>query len=557
MQVTPLMIQRSLFSRDYAREVLQVFARALTSSLQHPASSLTDFLGFPQKIIDAVQPSIQRPHSTTVNGVAAKTDKLAPNERHVVEAISQIVHPHISHFSPNRTIHELGVDSIGAIQLAAKLRHIKGVEISAADILERPKISDIALLIERRDKSPSNPASFDFQGFEKKHKSSICCDLALSPDDVQHILPCTPLQMGIVSQFIRSKSMYVNYVTYKMDSTWTAENLEAAWQTVRESHIMLRTGFVSLEDPLVSFAMVSYSIGRCKMPVQILRQTKISKVDIDRWRSTSTDHFHGYLSQPPWAVLIVDNGSNIYMHVAMLHSLYDAHSLSIIMDDLAAAQTPAQPSTPAAIFPILSHILNSSILEQNKDIANKSMQYWKAIFANASINKFPSLQPLRISTGRTSVQSRTGSKSVPELEMLCRGIGISLQAAGQAAWAQLLSALVGETNVTFGVVLSGRDAVKDSDKVAFPCLTTVPVAIELPKANRELLDTMMRFNGAIRRHQFTPSKHIQRWVGRQNEALFDTIFAFQKLSGPARKASWKIIDEVASSEVCIFSIERT
>lgn len=550
------MRQRSLFSKVSACEILQVFARVLNSSLQHPASSVTDFVGFPRTTIDKVQSSVQRPRSTILKGIATKTDHLAPGERHVFEAISQIIHVHSSHFSPNRTIHELGIDSIGAIQLAAKLRHTSGVEISAADILEKPKISDIALLTERNDNLPTNPASFDFQGFETKHKSSICSELALSLDDVQHVLPCTPLQMGVVSQFIRSKSTYVNYVTYKMDSTWTTENLEAAWQIVREAHIMLRTGFVSIEDPLVSFAMISYSIGNCKMPVQIMRQEGISKAEIDLWRRTSTDYFHRDLSQPPWAVLIVDDGSDIHMHVAMLHALYDAHSLSIIMDDLVAARTPAHSSTPAAIYPILSYILNSSVVEQNKNMTDKSTQYWKDLFANASINKFPSLQPLRISTGRTGVQSRLGSKTVSELEMLCRKVGISLQAAGQAAWAQLLSALVGETNVTFGVVLSGRDAVKDSDKVAFPCLTTVPVAVELPETNRELLDTMMKFNSAIRRHQFTPSKHIQRWVGRQNEALFDTIFAFQKLSGSGRKRSWTITDEVASSEVCFFFIEK-
>ncbi|TLD37492.1 Hydroxamate-type ferrichrome siderophore peptide synthetase [Venturia nashicola] len=542
-----LYYEESLFSNPYACEVLQVFARALKSSLQHPASSVTDFVGFPRTIIDAVQSSVQRPRSTTMNGVTTEADNLAPNERHVVEAISQIIPIHSSHFSPNRTIHELGIDSIGAIQLAAKLRRSRGVEISAADILEKPKISDIAILIEREDNLIKKPASFDFQGFEKKHKLSICRELALSLDDVEHVLPCTPLQMGIVSQFIRSKSMYVNFVTYKMDSTWTAENLGTAWKTVREAHVMLRTGFVPLEDPLVSFAMISHSIGSCNMPVQIMRQTETSKAAIDLWRRKSTDHFHGDLSQPPWTVLIVVDGSEIHMHVAMLHALYDAHSLSIIMDDLAAAQTPAQPSTPAAIYPILNYILDSSIIEQNKHKTNKSMQYWKDVFQNASINKFPNLQPLRVSTGRTGISSRIGSKTVPELEMLCRKVGISLQAAGQAAWAQLLSALVGETNVTFGVVLSGRDSVKDSDRVAFPCLTTVPVAVELPKTNRELLDAMMKFNGAIRRHQFTPSKHIQRWVGRQNEALFDTIFAFQKLSGSARKPSWKTVDEYALS----------
>ncbi|QDS75545.1 nrps [Venturia effusa] len=500
---------------------------------------------------DAVQSSVQRPHSMYLNGITNERDDLTPNEMRVIEAISHFTHIHSSHFSPDRTIHELGVDSIGAIQLAANLRQTTGIEFSAADILENPKISEVAMLLDRMRIPTLGPTLFDFQSFERKHKSSICHELNISLEDIQHVLPCTPLQMGIISQFLRSKSTYVNFLTCEMDSTWTVEGLEAAWRTVRESHIMLRTGFVPLEDPLTSFVMVSYSVERSDMPVQILQQTNTSKTEIDLWRQTSANRFFDNLSQPPWAVLIVVNGSQIHMHVAMLHALYDAHSLSIIMNDLSAARNSGNLPQPADVYPMLSHVLASSVLESNKDTINKRMEYWKAIFANASINKFPSLQPLRISSKQTGVQSRTGSKTMRELDVLCRNAGISLQAAGQAAWAQLLSALIGEINVTFGIVLSGRDAVKASGRIAFPCLTTVPIAVQLPKSNRELLDVMMKFNATIRRHQFTPLKDIQRWIGRQNETLFDTLFVFQKLSGSAREGSWKVVDEIASSEYAI------
>lgn len=527
----------------------------MKSSLQHPSASPSDFAGFSQKTFDAIQPKVYRPQSATINDSPPALDSLAPSERQVFEVISHITGLRSSHLSPDMTIHQLGVDSIGAIQLASKLRSAFGVEITAADILEKPRISDIALMTEQRDGQPENTDSFDFQEFERQHKSSTCQELALSIDDVESILPCTPLQMGIVSQFMRSESTYVNYVTYEMDSTWTAARLEAAWKTVSELHIMLRTGFVSLEDPLVSFAMVSYYMHSFKAPIEVSQQKDLSESDINQWRMRSTNYFHENLSQPPWAILIVENGSGVCMHIAMLHALYDAQSLSIILGDLASAQTSVQQFVPAAIHPMLGHILNSSILTKDQEVTDKRMQYWKDIFANASINKFPNLQPLHFSTGKTEVQTRKGLKTVQELELLCRKAGVSLQAVGQAAWAQLLSALIGEHNVTFGVVLSGRGAVMHSSRVAFPCLTTVPLAVEVPNTNRELLDDMMKFNASIRRQQFTPMKDIQRWVERPNEGLFDTIFAFQKLSKPAQKMSWKVVDEVATSEVCVSPIE--
>jgi amino acid adenylation domain-containing protein len=546
------MTQRSILSRNHARETVQVFIRALKSCLQHPASSPTDFAGFSQRTSDKIQSRVHHPQPARLNGSAGEYNGLTTHERDLVEVLSKITRLHSSHFSPDNTIHQLGIDSIGAIQLASKLRLASGIKITAADILEKPRISEIALLIEQKGSIQTNLASFDFQGFERQHKPSICLELALSLDDVESILPCTPLQMGLVSQFIRSEAMYVNYVTYEMDSTWTADNLEAAWKAVSEAHIMLRTGFVSLQDPHVSFAMVSYSADMCVVPIQILRQKDLSDFDIDKWRRISAIHFHERLSQPPWAVVVVDNGPRLHMHIAMLHALYDAHSLNIILDDLITARTPNEEMATAAIQPTLSYILNSSVLPQSKEGTEERIRYWKDAFSNALTNKFPNFNPLQTSTGNTEVQSRKGSKTVEELEKLCQKAGISLQAAGQAAWAQLLSALIGEQNVTFGVVLSGRDSVTASERAAFPCLTTVPVPVELPKKNRELLDAMMKFNASIRRHQFTPTKDIQRWAERPSEALFDTIFAFQKLSGLARPKPWKVIDEVASSEVYVF-----
>lgn len=528
-----------------------MFVRALKSCLQHPASSSADFEGFSPQTLELIQPDLIYPPSTNSRISTTEYADFTPHERDVVQAISKIIPLGSSHVHPSTTIFQLGIDSIGAIQLASKLRSTSGLEITAADILEKPRISDIALLIEQRGNSPTKVVSFDFQAFENHHKPSICHEFTLSSGDVESVLPCTPLQMGLLSQFIRSESMYVNCVTFEMDSTWTANNIEVAWKAVRKSHIMLRTGFVSLQDPHMPFAMVSYPEDKCKIPYQLVQLEALSELDVGRWRQECATVFHENLSQPPWAVLVVEDGSRLYMHIAILHALYDAHSLNIILDDLVTARISNQQFSPVSIHPILSSLVNSNVSTQSKERIERRKKYWKEVFSNASINKFPNLQPLHFSTGLTEVQSMKGSKTINELEKLCRKAGVSLQAAGQAAWAQLLSALIGEKNVTFGVVLSGRDVVADSEMVAFPCLTTVPVPVELPESNRELLDAMMKFNASIRRHQFTPMKDIQRWVERPNEPLFDTIFAFQRLSAPSQTKSWRVLDEISSSEVCL------
>ncbi|TKA79010.1 hypothetical protein B0A49_02271 [Cryomyces minteri] len=66
---------------------------------------------------------------------------------------------------------------------------------------------------------------------------------------------------------------------------------------------------------------------------------------------------------------------------------------------------------------------------------------------------------------------------------------------------------------------------------------------------------MMESNSAIQRHQFTPLSKIQQWTGNPNEALFDTIFAYQKhTSSKDLDFPWKVVDVEATVDYPI-SIE--
>jgi hypothetical protein len=127
-------------------------------------------------------------------------------------------------------------------------------------------------------------------------------------------------------------------------------------------------------------------------------------------------------------------------------------------------------------------------------------------------------------------------------------LGYSIQAVGQAAWARILSAYLGEESVCFGVVLSGRDAIPDADLVAFPCLITVPFGFTMTdKTNDALVQAAMRFNSSVRKHQLNRISDIQRWTKR--DVLFDTIFAYQKTIDESAVPQWEVIEEISTDEV--------
>ncbi|KAK3065678.1 hypothetical protein LTR53_018151, partial [Teratosphaeriaceae sp. CCFEE 6253] len=122
------------------------------------------------------------------------------------------------------------------------------------------------------------------------------------------------------------------------------------------------------------------------------------------------------------------------------------------------------------------------------------------------------------------------------------------QAVGQATWACLLSAYIGEPSVTFGTVFSNRVG-SASEATAFPSLSTVPIACSTDKTYDEIVADMVSYNASAHRHRKTPLADIQRLAGDAQRPLFDTIFVYQKPIAASRSEfDWPVIRETAAVE---------
>jgi aryl carrier-like protein len=518
---------------------------ALESCIRFPSADVADFTSFSEATLDGLRLNSSRPTKTSTPTEGRKHETpLTAAQVDLCSILTSFTQVSLDRLGANTTIHQIGLDSISAIQLAEKLRSLKGIKISAADILQKPAIADLAALIQARCEENLDPTvtSFDLSTFQKQHKSAICERLGLEIDLVESVRPCTPFQGGVISQFLQSGNLYVNHVTYEMGSSWTPETLSRAWLAVSKSHAMLRTGFIPLDNATIPFAMVTYPHSDSITQVEVYH----TMTNVQNWRKERTAQFHEDFQRPPWAVLIAEVEGQLLMHLTIFHGLFDAHSLALIMRDLDSDNS--RLLNIASIDPLIGGLMAESEGD-GVDITARS-QYWKDVLGTAVVNKFPSLTPLVSTDGSMSVCLKTCSESLKELEAKCGKIGITLQAAGQAAWARLLSVYIGEPAVTFGVVLSGRDTVADAEKVAFPCITTVPIPAVDSSDNWKLLTSMMQLNSEIRKHQFTPMKDIQRWTNHR-QPLFDTVFAFQK-SSITTSPSWRVINEIASAEVSLF-----
>lgn len=235
---------------------------------------------------------------------------------------------------------------------------------------------------------------------------------------------------------------------------------------------------------------------------------------------------------------------SLTMHFSVLHALYDAQSLASIFSDVEAAYKGMDLAQPASIPATLGPIL----IESQRQ-SETAQDFWQELASETRPSKFPDLHPTRTDKRTLISASIISSQSIKALEHSCRELGVTLQAAGQVAWARLLAAYTGEQDVTFGTVLSGRNLSVAAQDAIFPCLVTVPSPVRVGETNRELLDRTLKRNASLTKHQFTPLAQIQRWLG-SDEPLFDTLFVYQKFASSIEDSeAWTVNDEETNIDV--------
>lgn len=388
---------------------------------------------------------------------------------------------------------------------------------------------------------------FEFDDFQSKHKEYVLNSLGLEETDVDSIRPCSPAQLGMLADYIKSNGdLYCNRLVLKVKKDIDISRLQDAWSKVMARHEMLRTGFVRLKDPKFPFAMVTYTSKYVALP-WVESSTTPSEEEYHDQRRTFSERLH----LPQWQVDLRHSPANIEVEFTAMHAIYDAQSLKMILSDVVHLYRGLQLPPPVPINPILGHILTAA-----SSVSHEAESFWSTVGLEYQITKFPNLTPFNVRNRELAVSSQVASKSLMTINEKCKTLGVSLQAVGQAAYARLLANYTGETNVSFGIVLSGRDVHNNAEKAVFPCLVTVPFQCRVQKSNRELISSIMKTNALLVKHQFTPLSKIQR-LFQQDGPLIDTLFVYQKLSHKEPEEQfWDVIDDDARVDVSYYILIR-
>ncbi|ETI26198.1 hypothetical protein G647_02975 [Cladophialophora carrionii CBS 160.54] len=529
-----LILHSEVANENTLRQFLHAFDSLLVHTTKYPQARALDY-AFATHALPDLRPKTpfivgRIPAATAgANGSVHNGEKLTEAETLVKDILLQLKPGVSRNISKDTTIFHLGFDSINAVQIAARLRK-QGFSISSGDILEGASVCNIASLCNSRKEEPEPGPSFDLDAYDRQHRQSICQTNGIERPIVQHVWPCTPTQTGILSQYLRSnRKLYFNHMHFQLQSDVDLSKLKRAWAVAMKTHKMLRTGFAEVDDPKVPFAMVIYKTGAKQLPW--FDDTTEPPRDLEDLR---------YLQ---WSVRVSTTGQSPVLELAMLHALYDARSLDIILNDVACIYNGMQPQK-IDIAHTVSKILATSANESSKS-------FWSEMSTDMSPTRFPDMRIYNNQAANHIVAKQQCSLSSQTLEGACAEAGATMQALVAAAWASLLAAYTAQSAVTFGVILSGRDFDEDVDKVAIPCINTVPLAIPIHRERARLLQDATKRCAGILKHQHSPLNAIKRWAGIDGEP-FDSVIALQRYgSAQDVQRPWALVEDNASAEYAV------
>lgn len=515
--------------------ILELFSYSLHACLQFPAALSLGSDELPAPMKERLRSVTKRLGSKTLDA-PADDGQWTATETAIRNVLATLSPSAVDRVEKRTTIYQLGLDSITAVQIASSLRQ-SGYQVLASDVIGNPTCKSLARFIEssKQEGQSSAPIKYDLNAFEVQVKPQLAAQ-GVDLVGIEAIVPCTPLQAGMMAQFIRSGGKdYFNHLHLRFEPDISQDQIRQAWKAVCQAHPILRSGLISIEHQDCAFAMVQWEVNHFE-PRELNSRGEaksetgnlVKSPHLQLWDAVT------FLDEKP------AKERRVLMHLGIHHALYDAHSLQLILQDFARALNGGDVQVSKNIqSPALDIISQASASPKSNEV------FWKGQADKIVINGFPVMTPLRKLKREIMTQSATSIVSLASLKQAVAKAGYTLQVIFQAAWTRILASYLGETSVVFGVVLSGRNTDTTRNAV-FPCITTLPVITANTDSNHDLLKKMLQYNTELYKQQHQPLARVQQWLRVPDTRLFDTLLVYQKFEvGSTVARPWQVEGEFA------------
>lgn len=425
-----------------------------------------------------------------------------------------------SPFDPSASFAAAGLDSLGAIRLASRLR-AANFNIGVVDILKANTVQDLAQTLQVTMVSScaqdTAPSIVDWAKVQRLAHRDLQKLLTVSEvDRIQEIIPCTPLQIAMLSETKRDHQAYCNWIELEYPSLVSFREIQAAIDKLANQNEILRSGFIQIPHQTHPFVQVIWK-GLAKSQIHCLSSSNHS------FQIKTPEEF-----LKPLRVKIENCEAKSRIVVQIHHALYDGWSWeNVVRDfDLILRNQPLveRPQFRELVSYYRHHSASARLA--------LTREYWQAHLQALSSCVLPNLHGKRTVPPGLRVAHIISTVLPPQTQLTSRDLGVSVQSIFQAAFAWLLSTYVGSPDVVYGNISSGRTLpVAGIEDIIGPCIATLPVRLDVSHSRtaRDLIQIVHRLNRQMLEHHELPLRDIKKACGVDpGSRLFDSIFVWQQ-----------------------------
>ena len=378
----------------------------------------------------------------------------------------------------------LGGDSILAMELARAARE-SGYSLTVADIFGAPVFSDMAKIFAEHKKgfdhfeaSASSTEHESIIDTDMSHRFSllktgdreafiqdyICPQVGCFRGGVVDAFPVTDFQgLALAGHLLAAKWM-LNYIYFDGEGILDLSRLRKSVSQIIETFEILRSVFVPYGDNFLQVILRSF---RPKIQVH---DTEEDFDDFTHSLTKSDQAPQAKMGDPFFEVTVIRKPESHLHRILMRlsHAQYDGVSLPRIIEAFKAGYEGSSTLPPPPFSDFVRESIGSATTG-HKD-------YWRTLLAGSSMTQVvPRKQPNYFRTDKRVMVTKKIVK-VPSLTSK----NITTATVLKAAWAMTMSQLLGESDVVFGNLISGRNApVENVEDMVEPCLNIIPVRVRL------------------------------------------------------------------------------
>jgi amino acid adenylation domain-containing protein/non-ribosomal peptide synthase protein (TIGR01720 family) len=328
-----------------------------------------------------------------------------------------------------------------------------------------------------------------------------------------------------------ASGIYLMQNRYRLEGALDERAFVAAWRGVVQRHAMLRTAFVwkTQKRPL----QVVHKQVELPFAVSDLRALSTARQDCQIASELRRELASGFdLGRPPTCFRLYRLAEQRYEFVHSFHHIVlDEWCTSLLMMDFTTLYEAERSGRPAALPPVRPYRDYVDWLAQRDPVATEA--FWRAYLSGFDTpTQLGIEQPAAQSRGEVvDLVSRLDATATERLGALVKQHRLTLNTIVQGAWALLLARYSGQSDVVFGVTVSGRPPeLPEVDTIVGLFINTLPLRVDVAGEQALLpwLRGLLQQNLTLRQYEHTPLVDIQRWSALpRGQDLFGSLFVFE------------------------------